>query len=204
MRMFAISIGIVLAMSSATLRGQSVTVKEDAEYYKSKIQPILVTHCYGCHSQETKKPKGDFRVDNLAGDFGDTRNQEAWLEVLKRVKANEMPPKSKPRPAEAEIRVLVDWIEQRLRAAHARRSAEGRVVLRRLNRAECEVVRSLGIEVTQHGVEERGVHAHVGASPYRRPGIRRHPSSRSTGLADPRWLRRSLRAIRTPGRRSQT
>ncbi|RPH41234.1 MAG: DUF1592 domain-containing protein, partial [Planctomycetota bacterium] len=44
-----------------------------------------------------------------------------------------MPPKAKPRPTEAEQRVLFDWIVKR---EAARRAKEGRVVLRRLNRQE--------------------------------------------------------------------
>src|SRR5207237_6855700 len=59
--------------------------------------------------------------------------------VLKRVKAGEMPPKTKPRPPQKELLALSDWIGARAEAAvAARRAAEGRVVLRRLNRVEYE------------------------------------------------------------------
>jgi len=49
-----------------------------------------------------------------------------------------MPPKSKPRPAEQEVRALSGWISGRVQAAEAARRAHGRVVLRRLNRVEYE------------------------------------------------------------------
>src|SRR6185369_11681828 len=88
--------------------------------------------------QQTAKPKGDFRADKLAPDLADARNREAWLEVLKRVKAGEMPPREKPRPPEKELQGVVDWITTGLKAADVRRAAEGRVVLRRLNRVEYE------------------------------------------------------------------
>jgi hypothetical protein len=48
-----------------------------------------------------------------------------------------MPPKKKARPAEADVRAVKDWIGGRIAGVEAaRRGAEGRVVLRRLNRLE--------------------------------------------------------------------
>src|SRR5262249_14358519 len=48
-------------------------------------------------------------------------------------------PKSKPRPSPNEVQALADWITKGAAAAEAdRRAAQGRVVLRRLNRVEYE------------------------------------------------------------------
>jgi hypothetical protein len=48
-----------------------------------------------------------------------------------------MPPKKKPRPPAADARAAIDWIgKSGAKAETARRAAQGRVVLRRLNRAE--------------------------------------------------------------------
>ncbi len=108
----------------------------DAKHYAEQIRPFLLRHCLGCHGVE--KAKGDLRLDRLAADFADPANRERWQTVLKRVKAGEMPPIGKPRPSEAEIRGLADWISGRVQAAEAARRAQGRVVLRRLNRVEYE------------------------------------------------------------------
>ncbi len=112
------------------------------------VRPFLKQHCIACHGAE--KPKGDLRLDTLVPDFSDAANRERWLTVLKRLQAGEMPPKAKPRPAEAEVRAVSDWINGRVDTADAaRRAAQGRVVLRRLNRIEYEnTVRDLlGTEV---------------------------------------------------------
>jgi hypothetical protein len=59
--------------------------------------------------------------------------------VLKRVEAGEMPPKDKPRPPKQDVAALSAWISGKLLAAEAQqRAAQGRVVLRRLNRVEYE------------------------------------------------------------------
>jgi hypothetical protein len=138
-------LGLAVAPSAC---GQDATKVERA-LFESKLRPILITHCYSCHSKQTAKPKGNFCIDQLAPSFADGPGRDAWREVLKRVQAGEMPPKAQPRLNPAAKQALDDWIGAGLRAADARRAAEGRVVLRRLNRIEYEnTVRDLlGIDI---------------------------------------------------------
>src|SRR5262245_2298624 len=101
------------------------------------VRSLLTRYCFECHAVE--KPKGDLRLDRLSTDFADESVREQWTVALKRVEAGEMPPKSKPRPSEKEVRALSDWISARVELADAsQRAAQGRVVLRRLNRTEYE------------------------------------------------------------------
>src|SRR5262249_36291398 len=105
-------------------------------------------HCVKCHSGE--KPKGDLRLDRVTEDFADKAGLERWRDILDKLESGEMPPKSKPRPPATDLQKLTAWILEKVTAADtARRSAEGRVVLRRLNRTEYEnTVRDLlGVEV---------------------------------------------------------
>ncbi len=105
-------------------------------------------HCVKCHSGE--KPKGDLVLDNLTADFAGKASRERWDRVLEQLTSGDMPPKDKPRPPAEEVKALADWIGGRVASAEtARRSAEGRVVMRRLNRAEyANTVRDLlGVEV---------------------------------------------------------
>src|SRR5262245_59885833 len=120
----------------------------DDKQYSDQVRPFLARHCLECHGAE--KPKGNLRLDQLLPNFDDRDSQEKWLGVRKRVRAGEMPPKAKPRPPEKEVLALSAWISGRAEAAvAARRAAQGRVVLRRLNRVEYEnTVRDLlGVEV---------------------------------------------------------
>lgn len=135
------------AAAEPALPGKAQT--SPIKQFDDQIRPFLVKHCQECHG--TDKPKGNFSVDKLSADFADGTNRERWQKVLKRVRTGEMPPKAKPRPPENEARALFDWIGDRtVAAAAARRTAEGRVVLRRLNRIEYEnTVRDLlGVEVS--------------------------------------------------------
>ncbi|MCE9534471.1 MAG: DUF1592 domain-containing protein [Planctomycetes bacterium] len=108
----------------------------DDKQFNDQIRPFIVKHCQECHGPN--KAKGDLRLDSLPSDFDSFANREKWLNALKRVRANEMPPKPKTRPSDAEIQVLTEWVGTRTKAAEAKRATEGRVVLRRLNRTEYE------------------------------------------------------------------
>lgn len=103
----------------------------------AKFRPFFEQHCVKCHSGE--KPKGDWRIDELTPDFADKASRERWEGVLEKLEDGTMPPKAKPRPPAGEVQALTDWITARSAVADAARPpAEGRVVLRRLNRTEYE------------------------------------------------------------------
>ena len=41
--------------------------KAQRDFFESKIRPVLVEHCYGCHSAEAKKVEADYLLDTRAG-----------------------------------------------------------------------------------------------------------------------------------------
>ena len=105
-------------------------------------------HCEKCHSGT--KPKGDFDLKSLAVDFGDKKVRGHWLTVLDQLQSGDMPPENKPRPPADELKAAMEWIRQSATKAEAEhREKEGRVVMRRLNRADyANTVRDLlGVEV---------------------------------------------------------
>jgi hypothetical protein len=140
--------------------------------YDEQVRPFLSRHCLECHGE--KKPKGDLRLDLLAPDFSGKAGRQRWSDVRERVTSGAMPPERKPRPPAREIEALARWIDGKiLEAEAARRAAEGRVVLRRLNRVEYEnTVRDLlAIEIDlqdllppdtpAHGFDNVGEALHV-------------------------------------------
>src|SRR5690242_18643063 len=38
--------------------------KEHVEFFEKKIRPVLVEHCYECHSAQSEKLKGKLLLDN--------------------------------------------------------------------------------------------------------------------------------------------
>jgi hypothetical protein len=96
---------------------------------------LFTHHCMKCHSGENAD--GDFSVASLTDDFHDKQNREKWLTVLDQLREGRMPPRDEPRPTLEEIQSVMNWIGTKtVEAESARSEAEGRVVMRRLNRAE--------------------------------------------------------------------
>jgi len=138
-------LGLVSVAAPPPNTGQAA----DAKQFEDQFRPLLAHHCVDCHRGDT--PKGNLRLDNLTMDFADAATRKRWSAVVERLQAEEMPPKEKPRPPEKEVRALIDWLAPRVAAADAAaRAAQGRVVLRRLNRVEYEntVCDLLGIKVS--------------------------------------------------------
>jgi cytochrome c553 len=117
------------ALPSAILMAMTISTA-DAD---SPGRSLVGKFCVECHG--ATKPKAKLRLDNLSDELTDATNRDKWLAALKRVKAGEMPPKGKPRPAEKDVRIVSDWLDAQLATAA---KVRGRVVQRRLNRIEYE------------------------------------------------------------------
>jgi hypothetical protein len=82
--------------------------------------------------------ESDLRLDVLPAELSSAGSRKTWAKVLDKLSAGKMPPKKKPRPAVGDVAAVVAWIERNLRREAERERSEGRVVLRRLNRAQYE------------------------------------------------------------------
>src|SRR5207248_5695788 len=45
----------------------SAAPPQEIEFFEKKIRPLLVEHCYSCHSTGGKKPKGGLLLDSRDG-----------------------------------------------------------------------------------------------------------------------------------------
>jgi len=114
------------------LCAQSATVRADAttDFFEAKIRPLLVEHCYDCHSADSGEIKGSLQLDTRAGVLkgGDSGavvvagKPEASL-LIKAVKWEDklfrMPPDAKLN--DAQIADLEKWIRD---GAHDPRDGE--------------------------------------------------------------------------------
>ena len=98
---------------------------------------FIEKHCAGCHNDVDKEAHLDltsftFEPENKA-------NFATWVKVHDRVKAGEMPPKKKARPAPSELEAFVKGLTATLTASEqAIIASDGRAAQRRLNRYEYE------------------------------------------------------------------
>ncbi len=127
---FSMRLSLLAFLVSASARLQA------ADTASFKPDAFLSEYCLGCH--DTDVQKGDRRLDNLPLNIGtDINTAERWQEVLQQLQLGEMPPAKKKQPSDEERRALLAWIDgQLLQVQSSAQERGGRVVHRRLNRAE--------------------------------------------------------------------
>lgn len=110
----------VLSVSTIAVADDDFSV-EDIEFFEAKVRPLLVKHCYDCHSSDAKKLQAGLYVDSRegmikGGDNGPAAivghpHESLLIEAVK-YKSYEMPPDKKL--ADNEIEILVTWVEKGL------------------------------------------------------------------------------------------
>ena len=103
--------------------------------FDQQIKPLLKTYCVECHTG--KKPEGKFSLDGLQDSQAREKARTSWAKMLRKVRANEMPPKDEEQPKPAERDQLAAWLAAQIKHIDATAPLDpGRVTMRRLNRAE--------------------------------------------------------------------
>jgi hypothetical protein len=102
---------------------------------EAQIRKFATQHCVECHGPDVQRAR--LRLDNLS--MTDKDAAAMWVKVFDRVTKGEMPPKKSEQPPEKEAATFLAGLQKHLHdSSLARQQAEGRVVLRRLNRTEYE------------------------------------------------------------------
>src|SRR5579884_4427567 len=93
---------------------------DDGEFFETKVRPVLVQHCYGCHSRQAKKLRGGLRLDSreamlAGGDNGPAiipgqPDKSRLIEAITyRNVELQMPPRGKL--PDAVIATLTTWVK---------------------------------------------------------------------------------------------
>lgn len=107
----------------------------NAQTFEKSVRPFFQAHCIACHNE--KEASGKLRLDDLQPDFITPGTAGKWIEVMDKLNLGEMPPEGEPRPEIVKLTEVARWIAAELRhAERSKQSTGGRVVLRRMNRAE--------------------------------------------------------------------
>jgi hypothetical protein len=103
--------------------------------FDTLVKPVIQKTCAGCHNASVTSG-GVNLVPYLDGStVADDR--PSWEKILQKIQAGEMPPKGVPRPPQAQITALVNFVQGQFDKADAATKPDpGRVTARRLNRSE--------------------------------------------------------------------
>lgn len=89
------------------------------EFYERKIRPLLIKHCYACHSESGKKQEGGLLLDRRSGwitggDSGKSvlpgePNESLLIKAVRHSDEIQMPPENKL--AASDIALLENWVK---------------------------------------------------------------------------------------------
>jgi Protein of unknown function (DUF1553)/Protein of unknown function (DUF1549)/Planctomycete cytochrome C len=106
-----------LVAPTATRGDEPAVTPEQIEFFEKQVRPLLVEHCYECHSADAKRVEGKLLLDSrnghvLGGDSGPAlipgdADGSLLIEAV-RYESYEMPPKGKL--PDSDIETLVDWV----------------------------------------------------------------------------------------------
>src|SRR5437870_3813282 len=93
----------------------------DETFFETRVRPVLVEHCYKCHSAQSEKLKGELRLDTREGMLrggesakpavvpGDVERSRLIEAILYQNEDLQMPPKKKL--SDEQVADFVAWIK---------------------------------------------------------------------------------------------
>ncbi|MBM4075908.1 MAG: DUF1549 domain-containing protein, partial [Planctomycetes bacterium] len=118
LKIITVGVAIATVYTNAFIKADEPISETDAEFFESKIRPLLVARCQECHGAE--KPKSGFRIDSrsailMGGESGPAavlgKPSESLLIDVVGYRGNiQMPPKAKL--PDSEIALLTDWVKR--------------------------------------------------------------------------------------------
>ncbi|HEX4773346.1 MAG TPA: DUF1592 domain-containing protein [Bryobacteraceae bacterium] len=107
----------------------------NSERFAQSVQPFLQKNCVMCHNAKLKTAEIDF--SQFKTDSDAEQGTETWEKAVEKLRTNAMPPAGLPRPPQADMDVVLKWMDTAIARADERAKSEpGRVTAHRLNRAE--------------------------------------------------------------------
>jgi hypothetical protein len=114
---------------------EPVAPKETVEGYDNLVRPFVAENCIPCHGY--KKQKNGLNLESFESAVSLTDDHDRWSEVVKKLRAREMPPEEEPQPPEHQRQAVAGWLAKELERIDKLTPPDpGRVTARRLNRTE--------------------------------------------------------------------
>jgi hypothetical protein len=112
-----------------------VPASPDSGSFDSVVRPFIADNCASCHN--ATKRKGQLDLESYETRESMVRDPDRWEEVVRKLKAGEMPPEDEPRPDAGELKAVTAWVEREIEVSEIDAARDpGRVTIRRLNRTE--------------------------------------------------------------------
>jgi hypothetical protein len=138
-RRYAAAFAASIALSIGYAQAATVTPPKpsavDAAGFDANVKPILKNTCSGCHNPSLTSGGVNLLPYLDSSTVADDR--ASWEKIYQKIESGEMPPKGIPRPPQAKMSALLDYLRSEFDKADAAVKPDpGRVTAKRLNRNE--------------------------------------------------------------------
>jgi hypothetical protein len=107
----------------------------DPKAFDDSVKPLLNKSCSPCHNDRNQS--GGVNIIPFTNPLSVSQYRDDWERIIRKIRSGEMPPKGFPRPAEAQMTGMLDFLHEQFEKADAALKPDpGRVTARRLNRNE--------------------------------------------------------------------
>ncbi|MCU1235397.1 MAG: hypothetical protein JWP63_3364, partial [Candidatus Solibacter sp.] len=123
----------ITQITALALATAGALLAADVPTFAQTVAPVLTRTCAPCHNENLASGGVDIAPFTQAASL--TKNREGWDIILRKIRANEMPPKGVPRPPQMDA--AIQFLAAEFEAADRNLKPDpGRVTARRLNRSE--------------------------------------------------------------------
>ena len=109
-----LSIATCLLLMRAGDQAQAAEIAAGKLGFGKSVQPFLRTHCIKCHGADEQE--GDLTLHDISFDMSG-EDSEKWLQVIRQLNDNLMPPEDEPQPGQALKRQVIGWVDSELARA---------------------------------------------------------------------------------------
>src|SRR3981081_1293096 len=108
----------LLTVGSLLFAGPATKVPViDAVGFEKNVKPVLKNSCAACHNATVMS--GGVNLLPYAEASTLSTDREAWDKIVQKIESGEMPPRSMPRPPEAQVVALVAFVRGEFMKADA-------------------------------------------------------------------------------------
>ena len=131
----ALRLAFVAALAGHLLPAADAPPRTNSPTFDSTVKPVFSKTCFACHND--RMASGGLNIAPFLQQKSITESRDEWERILQKMRTGEMPPKGIPRPPEAQVAAILDFVRNEMEAADRNVKPDpGRVTARRLNRAE--------------------------------------------------------------------
>jgi Protein of unknown function (DUF1592)/Protein of unknown function (DUF1588)/Protein of unknown function (DUF1587)/Protein of unknown function (DUF1585)/Protein of unknown function (DUF1595) len=124
-----------LVLGASLVLPSRMLVAADTAGFEKNVKPILKSTCSGCHNASVMS--GGVNLAPYMDASTVAEDRASWNKIIEKIESGEMPPKGMPRPPQAQVSALTNFIHGEFDKADALVKPDpGRVTARRLNRNE--------------------------------------------------------------------